>query len=93
MLSVDKNDRATLEVEVEVETFALNDLQNTMTNDPKVGLANIHEALDDLEEGEAHALLHRCCSRMAEIKRDCGKYETPSTERTISKFENDIAPK
>ena len=36
---------------VEVETAAVNDLQNTMTNDPKVGLADIYEALDDLGNG------------------------------------------
>ena len=45
-----ENHLEALEVEVEVEKAAVNDLQSTMTSDPKVGLADIYQALDDLEE-------------------------------------------
>ena len=78
-----ENHLEALEVEVEVETAAVNDLQNTMTNDPKVGLADIYEALDDLEEGEARALLRRCCSRMAKLKRDRGKFEVEMNQKNM----------
>lgn len=78
-----ENHLEALEVEVEVETAAVNDLQNTMTNDPKVGLADIYAALDDLEEGEARALLRRCCSRMAKLKRDRGKYEVEMNKKNM----------
>merc|ERR1711916_247744 len=68
---------------VEVETAAVNDLQNTMTNGPEVGLADIYAALDDLEEGEARALLRRCCSRMAKLKRERGKHEAEMHQQNM----------
>ena len=49
----------------------------------KVGLADIYQALDDLEEGEARALLRRCCSRMAKLKRERGKYESELNQRNM----------
>ena len=78
-----ENHLEALEVEVEVEKAAVNDLQSTMTSDPKVGLADIYQALDDLEEGEARALLRRCCSRMAKLKRERGKYESELNQRNM----------
>jgi len=78
-----ENHLEALEVEVEVETAAVNHLQNTMTNDPKVGLADIYAALDDLEEGEARALLRRCCSRMAKLKRERSKYEVEMNKKNM----------
>ena len=52
-----ENHLEALEVEVEVEKAAVNDLQSTMTSDLKVGLADIYQALDDLEEGESQSIV------------------------------------